>query len=64
LALTFSQYVGPIAGAGKFGDKIRAESDYDPIGQFEKEIGHNRNTNPYANMEDSPYGNEAWRNYQ
>src|SRR6516162_10221729 len=44
LALTFSQYVGPLAGAGKFGDKIRVESDYDPIGAFEKEIGHNRNS--------------------
>jgi hypothetical protein len=51
LALTFSQYVGPVAGTGKFGDKIRVESDYDPIAQFEKEIGHERYRNPYANTE-------------
>jgi hypothetical protein len=51
LALTFSQYVGPIAGVGKFGDKITVESDYDPIAAFEKEIGHERYHNPYANVE-------------
>jgi hypothetical protein len=51
LALTFSQYVGPATGTGKFGDKISVESDYDPIAVFEKEIGHQRSVNPYANVE-------------
>jgi hypothetical protein len=62
LALTFAQFVGPVAGYARSGfGKNNAVSDYDPIAQFEKEIGHQRSDNPYVNN-DIPYGTEAWRN--
>jgi hypothetical protein len=61
LALTFAQFVGPVAGYARSGfGKNNAVSDYDPIAAFEKEIGHSRSDNPYVNN-DIPYGTEAWR---
>jgi hypothetical protein len=52
LALTFAYPVQMHLGAGgQWNQKPRVESDYDPIALFEKEIGHDRGRNPYANTE-------------
>ena len=51
LALTFAYPVQPSLGAGGQFGKGKVETDYDPIAMFEKEIGHDRYHNPYANME-------------
>ena len=52
LALTFAYPVQMHLGAGgQWNQKPRVESDYDPIALFEKEIGHDRAYNPYANRE-------------
>jgi hypothetical protein len=48
LALTFAYPVQMHLGAGgQWNQKSKVESDYDPIAMFEKEIGHERNRNPY-----------------
>ena len=53
LALTFAYPVGMHLGAGGHWGQTqqRVETDYDPIAMFEKEIGHQRPYNPYANTE-------------
>ena len=42
LALTFAYPIQMHLGAGGQFGKQRVETDYDPIAQFEKEIGHNQ----------------------
>jgi hypothetical protein len=49
LALTFAMPIQMHLGAGgQWNQKPKVESDYDPIAMFEKEIGHERNRNPYG----------------